>query len=139
MQDLERLYEIGKLGTDQEQSFTELRKNASLCQAEIGELDTLKKQAMPDLVIVFEEEEIVLNEAGEPITINSLNTQNYEIDSGGSSEAGGGYRRNEILLKLQGIQGDLNWAVPGGINSAQGKKVQAMIKATRSKARVMSI
>lgn len=98
--------------------------------------DKLSAQALPDFRLDFLE--VTLNDNGD--IISQPQTNFYEMDSGGGLCAQrGGYTRQEILHKLQHMEGTVVWATPGGLGSAQGQKVAQLMRQTQSHGYVVSI
>lgn len=140
---LESLKQAGQLKgnlVEEHRHLSALR--AKVEQAVPGALDRyaqLKKQTLPDLQLIVQEELVIQNAEGETVPVLQNETQLYEVDSGGGRGGSGGYSTQEILNKLENINGSLNYAVPGGIASSQGQKVAALIQQTQSRAMVISI
>ena len=98
--------------------------------------DKLSAQSLPDLQITYLE--TTITDQGDAITAQHTNT--YEVDSGGGVSAQrGGYSRQEILQKLSHMDGQIIWATPGGLASAQGQKVAHLMAQTQTRGQVISI
>ena len=82
---------------------------------------------IPDLEITFEEPD------------GRLRTFRYEVDAGNGRGGSGGYSQAEVLAKIAGGGGQWVWATPGGITTAQGRKIQRLLTQSGGMGRVMAL